>query len=373
MAEPVNTGPNPSYHTMDPEETTLYVANETSEFEEQPGTGGIHAFAVNLKNQANALTKLNTAKSYGCDPCMLSTDHTGSVLACTNYSSGSVSMLRIDQETGALGDQVAWKVHNFNGYMFGDPMRQEACHAHSVVFDPENKHALVCDLGKDKIITYNFNNEDHALLPGCSTWDDKVFDPTVGCELMASSGIQYDADPASGPRHLVFHPDGQLVFSVNELNATIDTFLYETEIGALHKLSSISMLPEDWPEKEGERVAHFNHGRWAADIKVHPNGKFVYASNRLHNSVVSYQIKPNGTLSYMAHQDTLGMTPRSITFTPDGLLLVVANQHSHNLVSFYCDETTGLLKPTGYMIEVPCVACVTCVMGPAEDAVQARW
>merc|ERR1711907_151529 len=107
-----------------------------------------------------------------------------------------------------------------------------------------------------------------------------------------------------------------------------------------------------------------NHGRWAADIKIHPNGRFLYASNRLHNTIVCYEIQPDGSLSYISHQDTLGETPRSFCFSPDGRFIVVAHMHSHNVVSFQVNSTTGSIRPTGFQLKCPCAAFVSILNGP---------
>jgi len=359
MGDPIPAGTNPSFLTLDPTNTKLYAVNETAEFEGKAGTGGIYAYDVNLNDQHNPLTLLSKSASYGEHPCMLSLDRSNSVLCAANYSSGSVAAFRLD-ESGAVGAQVSWKMHDFKGYLFGDPNRQEAAHAHSVVFDAENKHALVCDLGMDKVITYDFNRDNHAILPGCTTFDDRLFDPTIGCQLLESSGVEFVADPCSGPRHLVFHQNGDWAYTVNELSATIDCHLYDRVNGALLRQSAVKMLPPDWPPSTSQ-VAHMNKGRWAADLKIHPNGRFLYASNRLHNSIACYEIKGDGGLEFVAHFESLGETPRNFTFTPKGEILVVAHMHSHSLVSFLVDQETGRLRSTGYQIEIPCAACVEIV------------
>eukprot|EP00658_Telonema_sp_P-2_P085383 TRINITY_DN9723_c0_g1_i19.p1 TRINITY_DN9723_c0_g1~~TRINITY_DN9723_c0_g1_i19.p1 ORF type:complete len:377 (-),score=76.30 TRINITY_DN9723_c0_g1_i19:134-1264(-) len=309
MGQPIPAGVNPSYLTINKAQNRVYAVNETDEFEGQQGTGGILSFKLDLDNQNDPMTLINSAPSYGMHPCMLRLDHTETVLGTANYSSGSVvfNRLRTVEDDGGVGVQVGWKVHDFKGYRFGDPHRQEAAHAHSVVFDPDNSHALVCDLGMDKIVTYAFNHDNHAILPGCTTFDDRLFDPTIGCELVESKGVEFSADPCSGPRHLEFHPNGDFVYSVNELSASIDCHLYDRVNGALIRQSAVKMLPPDWPTDRN--VAHMNHGRWAADIKIHPNGKFVYASNRLHNSIVCYEIMEDGGLDWLGHTCLLYTSP----------------------------------------------------------------
>jgi len=364
MCESINAGINPSFMTFDSTNKTLYVSNETADFEGQAGTGGITAFSVDLTDQANPLTKLNSVASYGEHTCHMSVDATDSVLCAANYSSGSVSAFRL-QEDGSVGAQVGWKVHDYKDYQFGDPQRQEGAHAHSCVFDPDNQRMLVCDLGMDKIITYDFARANHAILPGCTTYDDRLFDPTLGKELLRATGVEFVADPCSGPRHLVFHPNGDFVYSINELSATIDAHIYDRVNGALLRQSAVKMLPPSWPDCASRpEVAHMNHGRWAADIKIHPNGRFLYASNRLHNTIVSYEIQPDGSLAYLAHQDTLGETPRNFCFSPDARFIVVAHMHSHDIVSFHVDGSSGALRPTGFKLQCPCASFVSILRGP---------
>jgi len=206
-------------------------------------------------------------------------------------------------DAGSLGPQIAWKPHEGSGR---DRIRQEAPHPHSLNFDQNNRYALVCDLGTDKIYTYSFGGTKNALLSHDYA-KDRVYDPTVGGKLLEVESVHRSA-PGSGPRQLAFHPSGQFVYVVNELSATVDHLSYNPETGSLLHVSSLSTLPADYVPEEWSS----NFGRWAADIAVHPSGRFLYASNRLHNSIVMYQLDvSSGAPSMPKYFSSLGVTPRS--------------------------------------------------------------
>jgi len=297
---------------------------------------------------------------------MLSMNNGGNVLACANYSGGSFSMYRIEDgifqgtTVGEIGPQLAHKVHTGYGR---DRVRQRESHVHSLVFSPDNQFILASDLGNDKVYSYYFDGTDNALLNDIAS-KDRIFDPTLGADIVAEEHV-HRCDAGSGPRHVTFHPDSTHAYVVHELSSTIDYCQYDKETGFLTRLGSVGMLPEDYEAEEWTS----NWGKWAADIAGHPSGKFLYATNRLHNSIVAFPLEEGipGTPTWYA---SCGVTPRSFDITHDGKIMIVAHQHSHDIITFLidCDEegipTTGepcQVDPRFGKMVVPCASCVKSV------------
>jgi 6-phosphogluconolactonase len=289
--------------------------------------GGITAFA--LEAASGRLMRLNTQSSGGNGPCHLAVDHTGRCLLAANYGGGSVAALPI-REDGSLGEAASFHQHQGSSV---NPQRQKGPHAHSVDVDPANRFVLVCDLGLDKVFTYRLDAAKAALTP--------AEPPHVA------------AAPGAGPRHLAFHPNGRWVYVIHELNNTVVQYGYNPQTGALTPLSTVNTLPSD-----------FTGQNTTAEIAVHPSGKFVYGSNRGHDSIVVYLVNAEtGALRLVQHQPSGGKTPRHFALDPTGRWVLSGNQSSGNLVVLALDPATGRLSETGQSVDVPAV-CVQFVPAP---------
>lgn len=263
----------------------------------------------------------------GGGACHVAFDATGKVLMAANYGGGSVASFPI-MTAGSLGDRASFILHA--GPSKVNPQRQEAPHVHSVTLDPTKKLVVVADLGCDKLFLYRVG--DDAML----TPHDPPFAAT---------------EPGAGPRHFAFHPNGQLGFAINELNNTITSYRYDQAKGLLTPIESKSTLPSD-----------FQGPNTTAEVRVHPNGKFVYGSNRGHDSIAIFAVDPaTGRLTPRGHTSTQGKTPRNFNIDDHGKFLLAANQNTNNVVAFRINDE-GSLTPTGSSVTVPSPVCV--LFGP---------
>jgi 6-phosphogluconolactonase len=306
----------PSFLVVDPSHHFLYAVNEVADFKGKK-SGAVSAFALDAKS--GDLTSLNQQSSGGPGPCHLTIDNRGKHVLAANYAGGSVCVLPVRAD-GSLGKATAFEQHHGKSV---NPDRQEGPHGHCATLDAANRFAFVCDLGLDKVMVYRFDARDGTLTPN---------DPP-------SATIA----EGSGPRHLAFHPDGRHAYVINELKSTVTAFSYDGKRGVLKTLQTVSTLPEGFT---GENTT--------AEVMVHPSGKFLYGSNRGHNSIVTFAIDPKtGKLSYVARQSKQIKTPRGFAIDPTGTYMVVGNQDSNSLVVFRIDPGTGELKPTGVKVDVP--------------------
>jgi 6-phosphogluconolactonase len=306
---------NPSFVALDPSGDHLYAVSETSAFN---GSGGITAFSVN--RATGELTQINQQSTGGPGPCHLMVDSTDSMVIVTNYSGGSVSAHPIAAD-GSVGESTEFIQHEGSSI---NKNRQEQAHAHSVNIDKTNKYAFVCDLGKDQVLTYAIDVEN--------------------AKLSLSSVV--DEVAGEGPRHFTFHPTNQQVYVLNELGCSIT--LYDLgDDGSLSPIETVPTLPEGW---DGENTT--------ADIHTSPDGAYVYASNRGHDSLVIYSIdQSTGKMTFIGHEPSQGNTPRNFAITPDGKFLIVENQDSDNIVSFK-REDDGTLTATGSQIKITAAVCL---------------
>jgi 6-phosphogluconolactonase len=241
-----------------------------------------------------------------------------------NYGSGSVAVLPIGAD-GRLGEASDVEQHTGNSV---NPRRQEGPHAHCVTFDPAGRFLFVCDLGLDKVMIYRFDAEQGELTP---------HEPAFA-----------SLKPGAGPRHMAFRPDGRFAYVINELDSTITAFAYDVQAGTLTEIQTLSTLP---PRFDGSNTT--------AEIAVHPNGKYVYGSNRGHDSVVLFDIDQHtGMLSYVAAQATGGKTPRHFGIDREGKHLIIANQNTDTLLVCRIDGGNGRLKPAGELVDAPSPVCV---------------
>jgi 6-phosphogluconolactonase len=316
---------DPSYLAAHPNGRFLYAVNEESHFQKMSNNGAVSAFAIDAAT--GKLKLLNQQASMGDGPCHLALDREGKCLIVANYNNGSVASYPVGND-GLLSRSVGFFQPKGSGKI---PHRQDGPHAHCVAVSPDTRFALVADLGLDEVMTYRLNAATAAM---------EVSDPQF-----------VKVAPGSGPRHLAFHPNGRLVYLINEMASSIITFSYDPQAGTLHELQTVSTLPKDY---KGENDS--------AEIQVHPSGKFVYGSNRGHDSIAVFAVDPKaGTLTLVEDVATQGKTPRGFGIDPTGTYLVAANQQSNNMVVFRIDKTSGRLKPTGQVLDALTPVAVTFV------------
>ncbi len=311
--QPAKTS-NPSFVAVHPSGDFLYAVNEDAEFNGEKG-GGITSFSIDP--ETGALTEINSQCTHGEHPCHLTIDQTGRTVGVANYTGGSIAAYRIGRD-GALSPASTFVQHQGKSVH----PRQEAPHGHSIDVDPANRFMAVSDLGIDQVLIYKMNARKG--------------------QLTAHSTVK--SEPGAGPRHFSFHPTGKFGFGINELNMTANAYRYDARAGRLELLQTVSTLPPGEKQQEGQSTA---------EMYVHPNGKFLYGSNRGHNTIVVYGIdQKTGKLSYVENESTGGSTPRSFGVVPTGDYLLALNQASNTIVVFKIDPGTGALEPTGE--EVPC-------------------
>lgn len=308
---------NPSFLDLHPGQTILYAVNEVQDFAGEKG-GGVSALSLD----SGASGVLNQQPSHGTDPCHISVEQTGRFALVANYSSGSAAMFPI-QADGRLGSATEIVQHSGSSV---HPERQSGPHAHCILPDPTNRFAIAVDLGLDKFLVYEMDLERGKL----SKHD----------EVAVKAG--------AGPRHLTFHPNGKFAYLINELNSTLIGYRYHSATGAFEDLQTVPTLPADFT---GENLC--------AAIKVSPNGKFLYASNRGHDSIVCFHIDENtGILTYRNHASTGGKEPRDFAIDPSGNFLLAANQKSHTIITFKIDGESGELSKTGHDVAVSMPVCL---------------
>jgi len=311
---------NPSFLTVDRSKRFLYAVNEVSDYLGKPSGA---ASAYKIDPVTHNLRLLNEQATQGADPCYLSVDSRKRTLLVANYTGGSVSVFPVRSD-GTLG--MVAQVQQDEGS--GPKEQQKGPHAHCVIFDAFERHALVADLGIDKVMIYRFDRTTGRLSPAKQPF----------AELK----------PGAGPRHLSFHPSGKFLYVINELDSTMTAFGYNEREGTLTMIETVSTLPSD-----------FSGISYCADVHVSSSGKFLYGSNRGHNSIVVFAIDQlTGKLTLVEHVSTEGNWPRNFTIDPSGGFLLVANQRSDNVVVFSLNANTGRLKPTGVNEQIPSPVCL---------------
>lgn len=312
----------PSYLTIDKNRKYLYSVNETVEYEGKK-SGAVSAFAIDQKT--GDLTFLNKQPSLGGAPCYIIASENEKFVLVANYVGGNVAVFPVEAD-GKLGASTDLQQHSGTG---PNKNRQEAAHAHSIDLDDKNRYAYSCDLGADKIYIYEFDEKTGKLTPN-------------------SKQAIYQTKTGAGPRHLAFHPNKKFAFLISELSSTISSLSFDAKRGMLSEIQTVSTLP-----------ANFQGENTCAEIHVSPNGKFLYGSNRGHDSIVSYQIDAKtGKLNYIEHTAAQGKTPRNFAIAPNGKFLLAANQNSDSIVVFRIDEKSGKLAPTGSAAQVPMPVCL---------------
>ena len=315
---------NPSFLAVHPNRHFLYAVGEIDNFEGKR-TGAVSAFSIETKT--GQLKLLNQQPSGGLGPCHLVLDSTGACVLTANYGSGSIALLPVHKD-GTLSEPASTIQHSGAS---AHPQRQAGPHAHFITTDAGSRHALVCDLGLDQVLIYRLEGNPAKLVPN---------DPP-------SASVA----PGAGPRHLALAPDGKVAYVINEMGSSITAFAYDGPRGALTVLQTVSTLPE--------KLAGNNS---CAEIAVHPSGKFVFGSNRGHDSIAVFAVDDqSGKLKFVEHQATQGRTPRHFAIDPTGQWVLAENQESDSVVVFSVDEKTGRLKPAGQTLEVPAPVCAVFV------------
>jgi 6-phosphogluconolactonase len=311
---------NPSFLTIDRSRRYLYAVNEVNELGGKPG-GAVSAFAID--STTGNLRLLNQQASLGADPCHLTVDRKRKNVLVANYTGGNVAVLPILRD-GSLGPAADLKQHEGSS----TKEQQKGPHAHCIILDRSERHALAADLGIDKIMIYRFDQTTGKLRPVRQPW------------APLHSG--------AGPRHLALHPSGKYAYVINELDSTVTAFKYDGVNGTLSTIDTVSTLPNN-----------FSGTSYCADVHVSPSGRFLYGSNRGHDSIVVFAINQHtGKLQQLEHVSTEGKWPRNFTLDPMGRFLLVANQHTDNVVTFRIDALTGRLAPTGHVAEIPVPVCL---------------
>jgi len=312
---------NPSFVALHPNGRFLYAVNEVGKYQ-GPNSGGVSAFSVD--RSTGKLTFLNEVPSRGADPCYIIVDDSGKFVLVANYTGGSLAVFPITAD-GKLGEASTFIQHTGHGT---NPKRQESAHAHSIDLSPDERFAFVDDLGLDELLVYKFDKAKGSLTPN---------DPPF-----------VKLDPGAGPRHFALHPSGKFAYVVAEMGSTVNAFAVDLKTGTLHHLQTLSTLPTDFKGENDD-----------AEIHIHRNGKFLYASNRGHDSIAIFATDPaKGTLTKVDNVPTEGKIPRSFEIDPTGKYLFAENQKSDDIVVFRIDEKTGKLTPTGQKLEVGSPVCV---------------
>lgn len=317
---PAGAADGPSFLAIHPTQKFLYAVAQIDGADGKK-TGGVVAFSV---NKDGSLTKLNEQDSQGAGPCHLTVDKAGKNVLVANYGGGTVAVLPIDSD-GKLKPASSTGDHKGTGTLGPN---QRGPHAHSINLDAGNRYAFAADLGLDQILVYKFDAEKGKITPN-----------TPHAAKVARG---------AGPRHFAFHPSGKFAYVINEIGNTMTAFSYDAEKGKLTEIQTISTLPKNFEGKS-----------YTAEVVVHPSGKFVYGSNRGHDSLVIYKVDPKtGKLTVVGHEPTQGKFPRNFAIDPTGSILFAENQNTNNIVLFRVDGKTGKLKPTGQVIPLPSPVCV---------------
>jgi 6-phosphogluconolactonase len=313
---------NPSFLAIRPDGKYLYACSEVSEGDKP--TGVVASFALDRKT--GALTRLNHQSSQGAGPCHVSVDKTGRCVLVANYGGGSVASLPI-QDDGTLAPAASAIQHEGSSV---DPNRQKEPHAHSINVSPDNRFAFAADLGLDKVLIYKLDPQKGTLTP-----NDPAFAKTP---------------PGGGPRHFAFHPSGRFAYVCNEMKSSVTALKYDADTGSLTEIHTITTLPADKQDLKGNSTA---------EIQVHPSGKFVYCSNRGHDSLAIFAVdEKTGQLTAAGHQSTGGKTPRNFGIDPTGSYIIACNQSTDNVLVLKVDPASGQLQPAGEPVSIPAAVCV---------------
>lgn len=312
---------NPSFLAIHPSGEYLYACGELDKFKGE-ASGALTAFRID--SATGKLSKLNEVVAGGTATCHVNISRNGRYAVIANYGSGSCAAFAIGAD-GQLGERTAFHQHTGSS---ADPGRQKGPHAHSVNLDKQNKHVIVADLGLDQVKVYKFNASTGAMTPN---------EPAFA-----------KVKPGSGPRHFSFHPSGKYAYVINEMACTVTAFQWDARKGTLTEVETVTTLP-----------VPVQRGYSTAEVVAHPNGRFVYGSNRGHNTIAVFQVDPaSGKLKTVEHKSTQGEIPRNFAIDPTGQFLIAANQNTHTIVLFRINQSTGALEAVGSPVKAPSAVCV---------------
>ena len=316
---------SPAFLAIDPSRRFLYASNEINQYEGQ-ASGAVSAFAID--RASGKLSFLNEVSAHDPGPAHVVVDFTGKDVLISNYPLGSVAVFPV-LDGGRLGEASDFVRHKGSSV---NPERQQGPHAHSITLSPDDRFAIAADLGLDQLVVY-------------------PLDPAKG-KLGTPHVVKIH--PGSGPRHMSFDPGGKFLYLLSEMASTVTVFSYQAAEGGLTELQTISTLPKEF---SGESTA--------AEIQIHPSGKFVYASNRGDDSIAVFAVdQAQGRLTFVERVATAGKTPRNFALDPSGAWLLAANQNSDDIVIFRVDQKTGRLTPTGQVVQLSAPVCVVFVPLP---------
>ena len=311
---------NPSFLILGPDRSCLYAVNEFYKSEGQNGT--LSAFAIDPAS--GHLSYLNEQSAHGTAPCYASIDPAGRYCLVANYETGSLCVLPIRKD-GSLGEATDTVQLSGSG---PNLKRQEGPHAHMVLPSPDGSFMLAVDLGTDRLMAFCLDRVRGTLSPADPPWTE--------------------LPPGTGPRHLAFHPHRPFAYVISELQSTVTVCRYLAHQGTFEVLQTISTLPDDF---KGQNLG--------GEIMIAPCGRFVYASNRGHDSLAIFAVDPDtGRLSVVGHESTQGVAPRAFIIDPSSSMLLVANQDTDTVVTFWIDQDCGTLQATGHVAAVPTPVCL---------------
>jgi len=311
---------NPFYLAISPNNKYLYAIDA----EQFGGEENEFVAAYQIEGRSGKLNRLNRQSTRGTASCYLDIDTTGKTVVVANYSTGSVAALPV-RDDGSLGEASSFIQHDGSSV---DPDRQKGPNAHSIIVSPDNRFVLAADLGIDKVLIYRLSSASAKLTAN----EAQPFAPL---------------SPGSGPRHLVFHPNGKRVYVINELSNTITLFDYAIDAGSLTSRQTIGTLPND-----------FSGTSHTADLKITPDGMFLYGTNRGHDSIAIFRIADDGLLELVDIEPSLGKGPQNLLVTPDGRWLLCANMPGNNVAVFAIDSKTGRLTANGESVSIPMPSCI---------------
>ena len=327
VSEPelVAESPNPSWLTIHPSRRYLYAVNERIDAGGKVPDGQVSAFSIDHKT--GKLTSINSVSSKGGQPCHINTDKTGKMAMVANWYTGSAAGFPIGRR-GELGESTAFSQQG--GQRSGPPSPGPLqIHCHSVVVTPDNRFLLSTDTGLNKVYVYNLDVARATFTP---------HDPPF-------LGLQ----KPTNPRHLALHPNGKWAYVSNEISPGGCTMLrFDAATGNLEEGPYVSSVPADY---KGRGTS--------AECVVHPSGKFVYVSNRGHNSIAGFRVGPDGTLTLIEAFLPGGETPRSFAIDPTGKFLIAMMQRSGLIIPLHIDSETGKLSPVGEPLKLASPVCAT--------------
>ena len=312
---------NPSFLAIHPNRHWLYAVGENSD---ASGKKGGMVLAYHIDDETGNLSPINEQSSGGAGPCHISVDRSGKCVLVANYGTGSIAAFPVGDD-GRLRSAATVLEHTGSSV---NRQRQTGPHPHQIISESASRFAFVPDLGTDQVMIYRLDAAKSLL--------------TTNTPPFAA------LRPGAGPRHMAFHPNGRYAYLINELDSTITVFQFDPAHGALSAVQTNSTLPEGYSTRNS-----------TAEIAVHPSGRYVYGSNRGHDSIAVFAVdEPTGRLRSVQHEPTQGRTPRFFCLDPSGQFLLAANQDSDSIVVFRVDEKTGNLRPTEHRIEVGAPVCI---------------